>query len=230
MPDKPINFGARFEYLSAIEAHWPEVLKSLRDSTFPVYRTCWERNPKSLALQTLARLSKASRNARPAAFRRVERAVRRWATAYGFRNTWILDAAVRSMYSWAFERGISKWTYFPEELDTPMFEPKFGYWIPLFQKWPEFKQSADAIYRREQANYRTEIRKLWGEGQPKLSQHAAWTVLWQRGKSPEAIRIYHLKTTGKNVSVANIQLRVHAFARSAGLTLRAAKAGPAARI
>jgi hypothetical protein len=71
MPDKPINFAARFEYLSAIEAHWPEVLKSLRDHTFPVYRACWERNPKSLALQTLARLSKASRNTRPAAFRRV---------------------------------------------------------------------------------------------------------------------------------------------------------------
>lgn len=40
MPEKPINFAARFEYLSAIEAHWPEVLKSLRDHTFPVYRAC----------------------------------------------------------------------------------------------------------------------------------------------------------------------------------------------
>ena len=103
-------------------------------------------------------------------------------------------------------------------------------WIPFFQKWPELKRSAEAIYRREQANYRNEIRKLWGEGQPKLSQHAAWTVLWQRGKSPEAIQIYHLKTTGKNVSMTNIQMRVHAFAKSAGLTLRAAKAGPAVRI
>jgi hypothetical protein len=67
---------------------------------------------------------------------------------------------------------------------------------------------------------------LWGEGQPKLSQSAVWTVLWQRGKSPEAIRTHYLKTTGKNVSLANIQLRVHAFADSAGLSLGTSKAGP----
>jgi hypothetical protein len=134
------------------------------------------------------------------------------------------------MYHWAYKRNISKWTYFPEELAAMRFEPKFGYWIPHYQKWPEFKRGADEIYRRERGKYRAEISKLWGEGQPKLSQHAVWTVLWQRGKSPEAIQIYHLRTTGKNVSLANIQLRVHAFARSAGLTLRAAKAGPAARI
>jgi hypothetical protein len=32
-----INFAARFEYLSAIETHWPEVLGSLRKKVFPVY-------------------------------------------------------------------------------------------------------------------------------------------------------------------------------------------------
>jgi hypothetical protein len=51
MPDKPINFGARFAYLKAIEAHWPEVFKSLRDTTFPLYRNCWERNGKRFAIK-----------------------------------------------------------------------------------------------------------------------------------------------------------------------------------
>jgi hypothetical protein len=228
MPDNPINFGARFDYMTALEMHWPEVLKSLRDEVFPAYRTCWERNPNSPDLQTLARLSEAE-NVR-ADVSEVAQAVRRWGKAHGFLDAWILDLAVHSMYRWVYERNISKWTYFPDALNTPRFEPKLGYWIPEHQKWSEFKRCADEIYRREQIKYRAEIRKLWGEGQPKLSQHAVWTVLWQRGKSPGAIQIHHLKTTGKRVSLANIQLRVRAFASSAGLTLRGAKAGRAARI
>jgi hypothetical protein len=225
MTDKPINFAARFQYLSAIEAHQPDALKSLGADTFPAYRMCWELNRQSPAPQDLAQLSTASSPACPGGFRQVKRAVQRWGKAHGFRDAWILDAAVQSMHSWTRAENISKWTYFPEELNTPRFEPQFGYWIPFYQNWPEFKRQMDAVYRRELARYRAKIRQLWGDGQPKLEQHAVWTVLWQRGKSPEAIQINHLRTTGKKVSLANIQLRVHGFAAAAGLTLRAAKAG-----
>jgi hypothetical protein len=37
---KTINFAARFDYISAIEAHWPQVLISLRERVFPVYLRC----------------------------------------------------------------------------------------------------------------------------------------------------------------------------------------------
>jgi hypothetical protein len=138
--------------------------------------------------------------------------------------------ALETMCSWVCETNISTGTYFPEDLNTPQFIPKFGSWIPFYQTWPEFKRSADDIYRRELVKYRTEISTLWGDRHPKLSQHAVWTVLWQRGKSPEAIRLHHIKSTGMSISLANIQKCVHAFATAAGLTLRAAKAGRAARI
>src|SRR6266567_4271594 len=107
IPDNPISFGARFEYMSALETHWPEVLRSLRDDTFPTYRTCWERNRKSSTLQNLARLSKASPKARPGGFRKVERSVHRWGKAHGFLDVWILDLAVQSMYHWVYEKNIS---------------------------------------------------------------------------------------------------------------------------
>ena len=226
MTGKPINFGARFAYLKAIETHCPEVLKSLRDTTFPLYRNCWERNGKRFAIKNLAQVSKASQFAHPKGFRNVERALRRWGKSHGFRDAWILDVALESMCRWVSETNISTGTYFPENLVTPQFIPKFGYWIPFHQPWPEFKRSADEIYRRALAKYRAEISNLWGDSHPKLSQHAVWTVLWQRGKSPEAIRLHHLRSTGRNVSLANIQKCVHAFAAGAGLTLRAAKAGP----
>src|SRR6202042_2181967 len=102
--------------------------------------------------------------------------------------------------------------------------------IPFFMKWPEFRQMADERSRRELADYRAIVGKLWGQRQPKLSQQAVWTVLWQRGKSPQAISFYHLRTTGEKVSRANIQQSVHAFATSAGLSLRATKAGRSANI
>jgi hypothetical protein len=94
-PDLLVNLAARFEYLSAIEADWPTVLKSLQDDTFPVYRTCWERNPNSTALLTLDGLSKASQSAGSAEFGEVERAVQTWAETHGIRDEWIWDAAVR---------------------------------------------------------------------------------------------------------------------------------------
>jgi hypothetical protein len=227
-PAQLINFGARFEYLSAIEAHWPDVLQSLNRDVFPGYHICWERNPPSTALQTLAGLSKAS--AGSAEFGEVERAVRKWAEAHGIRDEWIWDAAVQTMQSWAHQERISKWTYLAAELGTPRFQPQFGFWIPFFMRWREFKRTTDERYRRELANYHTSVGTLWGQRQPKLSQQAVWTVLWQRGKSPEAIRSRHLRTTGKTVSLPNIQRSVHAFATAAGVSLRPAKAGRRANI
>lgn len=227
-PAELINFGARFEYLSAIEVRWPDVLLSLDRDVFPVYQISWERNPNSTALQTLAELSKASSGS--GELGEVERAVRRWAKVHGIRDEWIWDAAVQTMQSWAHQERISKWTYTPVELDTPRFQVQFGFWIPLCMKWAEFRRMARERYRRELASYHASVGTLWGQRQPKLSQQAVWTVLWQRGKSPQSISFDHLRTTGERVSRANIQQSVHAFAAAAGVTLRAAKAGRPANI
>jgi hypothetical protein len=225
MPDKTINFAARCEYLSAIEVHWPDVMKSLRLGVFPAYRTCLECISPETALQTLAGLSDALARDASVEINQLDRAIRTWAETHGFHDAWLRDVALQSMHGWARGGKTSKWTYLPEELDAPGFQPNFGHWIPFYMSWPEFKRLADERYRREQAKYRAQVRTLWGEGQPKLSQSAVWTVLWQRGKSPEAIRTHHLRTVGKGVSLANVQLRVHAFAESAGLSLRPSKAG-----
>jgi hypothetical protein len=228
MPDKTINLGARCEYLSAIEVHWPEVMKSLRLRTFPVYRTCLETTDPSTPLQTLAGLSDALERGASAKIKQVELEVRAWAEMHGFQDAWLRDVALQTMHSWARAGTKSKWMYLPMELCSPKFQPDFGYWIPFYTKWPEFKRLTDERYRRELAQYRAVVRTFWGEGQPKLTQSAVWTVLWQRGKSPQAIRTHHRRTAGKDVSLTNIQRRVHAFAESAGLSLRASTAGPSA--
>jgi hypothetical protein len=150
-------------------------------------------------------------------------ALQQWAQAHDIQDPWIWDAAVQSMYDWARGGTVGTWTYLPKELKKPRFQPRFGIWIPYFMKWDDFKTAAGRIYRSDLARYRAEVRKRWGEG--KRSQHAVWTLLWQQGKSPEAIRNWHLRTTGKKVSLASIQQGVHAFAASAGLTLRKSKAG-----
>jgi hypothetical protein len=225
MPEKTINFAARCEYLSAIEAHWPDVMRSLRLHVFPAYRTCLECTSPETALQTLDGLSGALERGALLEINQLDCAIRTWAETHGFHDAWLRDVALQSMHSWTRSGTMSKWTYLPEELRTPVFQPNFGHWIPSYVSWREFKDLADARYRREQAKYRAHVRTLWGEGHPKLSQSAIWTVLWQRGKSPAAIRMHHLKAVGKGVSVANIQRRVHVFAESAGLTLRASKAG-----
>jgi hypothetical protein len=228
-PEKTINFAARFEYVSAIEVHWPDVMKALQQDVLPDCRGALEIAEPDTALRTWASLSNAVEGGAPSEITRVELAIRTWAEHHGFRDGWLRDVALQTMQTWSRDGITPKWTYLPEELDTPSFRPSFGCWIPAHTKWLEFKRLTDKRYRRELALYRAKVRTLWGEGQPKLSQSAVWTVLWQQGKSPEAIQTHHRRTTGKSVSLANIQLRVRAFANAAGLTLRIGKAGSPAK-
>jgi hypothetical protein len=182
LPNKTINFAARCEYLSAIEVYWPDVMTSLRLGAFPVYRKCLETTAPE-TLRTLAGLSDALARGASSEVIQVDLAIRAWAKTHGFLDAWLLDVALQSMHSWARGGTTSKWTYLPEELNTPKFQPNLGYWIPSSTKWPEFKRLTAQHYRRQQAQYRAKVRTLWGEDQPKLSQSALWTVLWSGAKA-----------------------------------------------
>jgi hypothetical protein len=156
-------------------------------------------------------------------------ALGKWANALGFLDLWFLDAGLQTMHGWVQGKSVDKWLYFPKELEIPKFQLKFGHWVPSHSRWPDFKTCTDKIYRSGMVAYRARVRRIWGEGKTKLQEHAAWTVFWQLGKSPEAIRNWHFKNTGRTVSVANIQLAVHGFARAASITLRRPKAGRRAK-
>jgi hypothetical protein len=230
MPNKTINFAARFEYIGALEVDWPQVMTSLQEKVLPVYRRCLESRGESLALQTLVGLSDALGRGASPELQQVALAVRTWAEEHGFRDAWLEDVAVQSMHSWAHGGAESKWTYFPEDLVIPKFQVDFGHWFPVrgftgYAEWPQFKGGADRKYRRERAAYRARVRKVWGVGYSKLGQHAVWTVLWQRGRSPEAIQLKHFRTTRQKVSDSNISKCVHEFAAAAGLSLRVNKRG-----
>ena len=223
--DKPTSFGRRFEYLTAVQHHWPKVLASLYRDAFPIYRACLSQEETSPALQSLAGLTTALHDGTSPALKTVASALQKWAHSHEIQDLWILDAAIQSMHNWGHGVLLNQWTYIPEELDTPRFQPSLGCWIPALLSWKEFKKATDASYNQEAARYRGHVQILWGAGAPKLTQHAVWTVLWQQGKSPEAIRNWHLKTNGTKVSLTSIQLGVRSFAESAGLTLRKPKAG-----
>lgn len=229
MPNQTINFAARFEYVAALEVHWPQVMTSLQENILPVYRRCLESTGESLALQTLTGLCDALGRGASPELQQVALAVRTWAEEHGFRDAWLEDVAVQSMHGWAHDGAESKWTYFPEELVIPKFQVDFGHWFPGNAEWPKYKRIADRTYRCERAAYRARVRKVWGVGYSKLGQQAVWTVLWQRGGSPEAIQLKHFRTTGQKVSVSNIQKCVHEFAASAGLSLRVNKRGRSAK-
>jgi hypothetical protein len=226
--DEKINFGARFEYLKVIQEQGPDVLSDLQ-LPFAVYRTYFESNPNSLALHTLAGLVTTLRNEPSRSLNDLDQALRKWSLTHGLQDDWILDAAIQTMHSWARGGPLGKWGYVPKELNAPKFESRFGHWVPQYLKWAEFKKISDGLYRRELASYRAKIRNMWGEGQSSLSEHAVWTVLWQQGKSPEAIQRLHFKKTGQTLSSVAIQKAVHELAASAGVTLRRPKAGRGAR-
>jgi hypothetical protein len=227
-----INFAARFEYISAIEIHWPEVLISLRQRVLPVFVRCLESRGDSTAIENLARLSDALERKSSPDLEQVAQAVRTWAEEFGFLDKWLQDVALQTMDSWARDKTKSNWTYSPEELRLLKFEVDFGVWFPVrgiegHLDWLEFKQLVDTTYRRKLAAYRAKVRKMWGEGSSKLAEHALWTVRWQRGISPGRIQIDHRRATGVTLSTTNIQKAVHEFAAAAGLILRKRRGGGA---
>jgi hypothetical protein len=226
---KVIDFAARFEYLTAIEGQQPTVLTDLQTKIFPAYQECRRGLYNTTALQNLAQLSEAVHSGSGLAYKALADKLEEWAVAHKFLDMWLQDAGIQTLFGWFQSENIDRWRYFPDELDAPRLQVKFGQWIPSKTRWREFKKISDQIYRSRLLEYRAEGRRRWGEGNTKFQQHAAWTVKWQRGKSPEAIQIWHFHNTGKKVSRTAIQLAVHSFADAAGITLRKPKAGRGAK-
>ena len=107
-----------------------------------------------------------------------------------------------------------------------MFELQLrAVWIPGVATWASFRADAQTRLTKQLARYRKEVNEIWGSGSPKFAEHAIWTVLWQRGKSPGWIK--HNRKLG---SEANVQMRVHEFAKAIGLPLRKSHVGPKARM
>src|SRR5260370_24274200 len=167
---KLVDFAARFQSLAALEEQRPIVLTELQEHTFPVYQRCWQEDRNTTALQDLAQLSTAVRRG-SGEFKAVAEALEKWADTHGFLDMWLKDAGIQSMHGWIHGENAGKWRYFPEELETPRFQPNFGHWIPFFTPWPEFKISTDKIYRSGLVAYRSEVIKLSGGDKTKLQQH-----------------------------------------------------------
>ena len=128
----------------------------------------------------------------------VAEALQQWADKYRFLDPWLQDAGIQTMYRWFLGENAGKWRYFPEELEIPRLQlPNFGYWIPSYSSWTEFKRIIESMVRLKLLEYRATVSTLWGQQKPKLPEHAAWTVRWQLGKSPEGIRNWHRHMTGE---------------------------------
>jgi hypothetical protein len=113
MQDKTMRLGARCEYWSAIEVHWPEVMKSLRQQTFRIYRRCLETTDPSTPLQSQSGLEDALEHGASSQIEQVDLAVRAWAEMHGFQDAWLRDVALQTMHSWARGGAKSKWSYLP---------------------------------------------------------------------------------------------------------------------
>ena len=212
-----VNFRGRFIYLEATVTHWPALLRSLPliDTSLPAESRC----PDSIA--ELSQLPE---------FDEVREAILEWARQYGVKDAWLMDAAVQTVF-----KGPSRerWHYIPSELPIHEFAVTFGTWLPMpFQgldpvTWSEFRKTATATFNRRLKEYHQAVEKTWGVDRPSLEQHAAWTVMWQRGKSAEQIRRYLARGSKPTVTETNIYMAVQGFGKDIGLTLREPKSGPA---
>jgi hypothetical protein len=216
-----INYGGRFQYIDAAQVHWPELLGKLRSAVLESYSASIK-GRATPAPTTYAELceevSKEEACGR----------LKKWAESHGIGDRWLLDAAVQTLAEWSRGNDQNRWYYTPKDFDTPDFNLTIrGRWVPDLvprwgTSWVKFQELTEQQLREELQKYRKKVAKLWGADRKTPSQQAIWTVLFQRGMSPGRIRI---SQTGPKHSLENIQARVHTFAKSIGLTLRAQKSG-----
>jgi len=211
-----INFRARFEYLEATVKHWPELLSSLPPIDIsPQVGSRWP--------GTIAELNQLPD------YEETAEGILDWARKHGIKDAWLMDAAVQTVFE---EPSLERWHYIAPELPIQEFAVTFGIWFPMPYMgsspvtWAEFRKTATATFNRKLKEYHQAVEKTWGVDRPSLEQHAAWTVMWQRGKSAEQIRRY-LARSKHTVSETNIYMAVQRFAKEIGLTLRQANSGPA---
>jgi hypothetical protein len=153
--------------------------------------------------------------------------IRRWAATDEVRDQRSRDTAVETAFARVIENEAG-WAYVAPELDIRVFSLEIGAWVPREvsphgQTWGEFQRGAVKTFLRQLEEYGKRARRIWGARRPALRLHAEWTALWQKGRSPEQIRIWNQRNHNRNVSLPNIQTCVHEFASAIGLTLRVGK-------
>ena len=108
MEGKPeINFGARCEYLTAIQEHWPELLRSLQEQPLAAFRKRLDKVPRSVAEGNLAALERSPCGE----LDELMAALGSWVEANQVRDRWIVEAAVQTLHHWALGGPIGKWLY-----------------------------------------------------------------------------------------------------------------------
>jgi hypothetical protein len=207
-----INIRGQVVYLEATAKHWPQLLQSLPWQE-------WRYNPAYLRPETFREMQNT-----PGYEGNCE-ALEMWAEKHGIKDRWIWDAAVQTLMKSPAGSVPTTWLYNTTEFPTDPFAPVIGDWIPPYFPWSQFKKSATTIFNRKMEQYRRSRIKIWGSNRTAMAEHAAWTVLWQLGKSPELIQRWIRTNHHRSVSAANIQTRVHEFASSIGLTPRKNRAG-----
>lgn len=216
-----INYGGRFEYLEATQVHWPELLSTLGSHVLESF-SVGVKGRRTAAPITYAELCEEVSNTEACG------RLKEWAESHGIVDRWLLDAAVQTLAEWSRGHDQKRWYYTPNDLDTPDFHLTIGgHWVPELvpgwgTSWATFQEHTEQHVWEELQKYRKKVAALWGADKKTLSQQANWTVLFQRGMSPGRIRIWQ---PGPKHSLENIQARVHKFAKSIGLTLRAQKTG-----
>src|SRR5437588_10705395 len=134
----PVNFRGRFEYLTAKQKHWPDLLATLPRGTCGPLR----RDQRQL-------MAWPELGAIPELGSCVE-ALLKWARTHRVTDGWILDAAVQTM---AYE-DTGRWHYLAGEILVPKFAPEFGYWLPEGVSWKEFQNQTKRHFTEQLKLYR----------------------------------------------------------------------------
>lgn len=223
------SLTGRYEYLIALQSCWPEF---------------W----RGLATGVLNRVNASvfDQETWNAEFNR-------WASRWGVRDEWLLEAAWQTLCLWS--KGnlrnrdpLRPWFFYGPEINIPLFQPAlvdarprvvppagvsfriasaFRVQTGLAETVQQFAARMSRQFEQQLTDYCRAYEAVFTayKRKPSLAEHADWTALYQSGKSPKEIETIVCSGTRRRLSHAAILSAISNFSRDIGLTLRQSTRG-----
>ena len=223
------SLTGRYEFLIALQSRWPEFWRSLETEVL---------NRVNASL-----FDKRTWNAE----------FDQWASRWGVRDEWLLEAAWQTLCLWSREHRrdrdpLRPWFFYGPEIDIPLFQPALEDARPRIvppagvssriasafrvqtgggETVREFSARMTKQFDQQLAEYCRAYEAVFTpyERKPSLAKHADWTALYQSGKSPKDIETIECSGTRRQLSHAAILSAITNFSRDIGLTLRVSTRG-----
>lgn len=246
---------ARLIFFRKTRDHAPEVLSSLEQQVFHLYKAMLNSGSEHAGLYLdyrltpfellvgarlgLSNLQQALSDCTTDEHEviRLQHAICTWLKRWNLTEEWCVDEVLQTLFQWHIPLNVGDWAYVTVDKDmepSPMMVLKFIYgpWDVEADTWREYEKKVRLAFTQELSEYRDWIRASaqrndlsFVSGKKDSSDHHFDWLVKFQVQGKEVSELVNTHRGSANVDPSTIHEAIHSTAKLIGLKLRAAKVG-----